>query len=295
MAFYVVVGASGNTGLACVKELLRRGQHVHAVVRSVENAAKLSALGADPIVADITDVKALTAAFVGSLGAYILTPPHYTEADMLAHSLVLSKCLVSAAEAAKLPFLVALSSVGGERAEGTGLIAHAHGYEQLLKASDLKHYVVLRAPGFMDNWARGLKSVMEQGVLPSMYTDPDRKMPQASSKDIGRVAAELLLEGASAEHPRRVVELHGPEDYSVRDAANAYAALLGREVTVSVVPQEKQEAVYVSMGMSPVNAKTFADMWRGFNDGYIAFEGIHDTRRGIVTMREAIKAIVDGS
>lgn len=65
MATAFVTGATGVLGRGTVERLLDQGHHVRALARSPERAAVISALGAEPVVADIYDVDAMTRAMSG--------------------------------------------------------------------------------------------------------------------------------------------------------------------------------------------------------------------------------------
>lgn len=62
----VVTGASGFVGGAIVRMLLADGESVVALVRSREAAAKVSAIGADPVIVDLTDTDASARAMRGA-------------------------------------------------------------------------------------------------------------------------------------------------------------------------------------------------------------------------------------
>ena len=74
---FVVVGATGNTGSAVVETLLSRKQPVRIVARSADKGAAWKAKGAEIAVASLDDVSALTKAFEGAKGFYLLVPPNY--------------------------------------------------------------------------------------------------------------------------------------------------------------------------------------------------------------------------
>ena len=65
MATAFVTGATGVLGRGAVERLLDQGHHVRALARNPERAAVISALGAEPVVADIYDVDAMTRAMSG--------------------------------------------------------------------------------------------------------------------------------------------------------------------------------------------------------------------------------------
>lgn len=74
---FVVLGATGNTGSAVVETLLNRKQSVRIIVRSTDKGAGWKAKGADVAVASLDDVPALTKAFEGATGSYLMVPPNY--------------------------------------------------------------------------------------------------------------------------------------------------------------------------------------------------------------------------
>ena len=73
----------------------------------------------------------------------------------------------------------------------------------------------LRAAYFMENWGGMPRRAKSDGILPSMLA-PGRAAPMVATADIGRVAAEALLEGARAPE---LIELAGPRDYTPEDVA----------------------------------------------------------------------------
>jgi nucleoside-diphosphate-sugar epimerase len=70
VARYFVTGATGFLGGELVKQLIGRGHHVAAVVRSVEKASLLKALGVDLQAGDITDRQTLRAPMTGVDGVF---------------------------------------------------------------------------------------------------------------------------------------------------------------------------------------------------------------------------------
>ena len=80
---FVVVGATGNTGSAVVDTLLSRKQPVRIVVRTSDKGEAWKAKGAEIAVASLDDVSALTKAFEGAKGVYLLVPPNYGAAAWL--------------------------------------------------------------------------------------------------------------------------------------------------------------------------------------------------------------------
>src|SRR5690242_16039846 len=60
-----VAGGTGTLGRPTIGLLRGAGHEVHALARNDERAARLRALGAEPVVADLFDARAMTEAVTG--------------------------------------------------------------------------------------------------------------------------------------------------------------------------------------------------------------------------------------
>ena len=290
---YAVVGASGQTGSVVARTLLAGGHAVRVVLRQESTAKMWRDLGAEVALADVGDAAALAQAFQGCAGAYLLNPPAYQDADLFARAHHVHAAMVDAVQAANVRRIVALSSVGGQHAQGTGNIQTTHDFEQQLKPLQGEFNVtVLRAANFMENWMWFAAPAKAHGVLPSMFQPADKAFPSVSVLDIGRTAASLLTDGVPG---CRVVELHGPADSSPVDAAHVLTQLLGRAVEVNEPARDTWAASFAANGFSARSSQAFCEMFDGFNSGHIAFEGTHETRRGTVGLSDALAASLENA
>ena len=280
---FVVAGVSGNSGSAAARSLIAAGEQVRGLTR---DAARVSVPGVEPFEAALHDVDALTRAFSGAAGAYVLCPPDLQHPDPIASYEAVATATSKAAQAAGLQRLVLLSSVGAHLSSGTGPVLGLHKAEAIL-ADAAPQVTFLRPASFMDNW-RGLVDAARGGVLPSFVADLDTPAPTVSTRDIGDAAAALLLESA----PPRVVELEGPRPYSVHDVARAFGQALGREVRPVVVPREGWRDALTQAGLGSSYAGLLEEMYASINSGHMRAEGVSDHRKGTVTIDEAVTAWV---
>ena len=273
---HVVLGATGHTGRAAAESLLERGKKVRVVVRDAAKGEAWKARGAEVAAAELSDSAALAAALAGAEGTYVLVPPQYGVDDVLAAQRRIVESLAGAIRRSGVPHVVLLSSIGAQRASGTGPIVTLHRAEDALRGA-ARGLTALRAGFFLENWAPFLDAVREKSALPT-FIPPDRAVPMVATRDIGRTAADLLLE------PRpgvRVVELSGPRDYTPKDVADALGRRLGRAVRVEPLPLEAVEPSFVAAGMSADVARLFREMYGALIDGTIAWEdGAAEARRG---------------
>lgn len=274
---YAITGALGQTGTAVAETLLKAGESVRLIVRR-DNADTEAwrARGAQILVADMSDAAALTQAFTGTQGAYLMNPPAYGAPDLFAQANLVHRALISAATQAKVPHVVALSSVGAHQSQGTGNILTTHDFENQLRGFS-GQCTILRAANFMENWSWSMAPLRSHHILPSMFQPLARALPMVAAADIGATAAQLLREGRQAPP---VVELHGPRDYSPLDAAQVLSTLLGQSITAVETPRADWPAIFQGMGFPTNTVQAFCDMFDGFNQGIVAFEGGHETRRG---------------
>ncbi len=270
---FVVTGVTGHTGKVVAETLLAQGEKVRVVVRDAKQGEPWKARGAEVAVALLSDSAAIAVALAGSKGAYLLIPPRYDANDMLAVQRPVVEALAEAVRKSAVPHIVLLSSLGAELADGTGPIRILHHAERALGAA-AKHITFLRAAYFIENLAPVLGATAG-GVLPTFLT-PDRAIPMIATADIGRVAAELLLDPATA---TRVVELTSVRRWSPADVARELSAVLGRAVTPQFAPNEAVVPALTSIGFLPGVAELFREMTLGINDGRIGPQGGHVVRR----------------
>lgn len=285
---FVVAGVTGNTGSVVAQTLLDRKQPVRVIVRTADKGAAWKARGAEVAVASLDDAQALTRAFEGAAGAYLLVPPNYTATSYLDDRKKVADALARAVKASGLGHVVFLSSIGAHLPGETGPIRVVRYGEQQLGAV-AKNITILRPASFLDNWVPVMGAAKAQGILPS-FLAPDRKIPMTSTLDIGRIAAEQLIAGGQG---RKVLELSGPEDYSPNDIAAALGKILKRNVTVQHAPLSAVVPTFKSFGFSDDAARLFEEMYRGFEQGAINYEKTGTTHvRGHVTATEALQRLV---
>jgi uncharacterized protein YbjT (DUF2867 family) len=284
---FVVLGATGNTGSAVVETLLSKKQPVRVIVRSVDKGAGWKAKGADVAVASLDDVPALTKAFEGAKGVYLLVPPNYGAEAWLADQRARMDRAAEAVQKSGVDHVVLLSSVGGHLHGGTGPI-RAASYGEYALGCHAKRLTILRPCYFMENWAPVIGAAKAQGVLPT-FIAPQAKIPMIATKDIGRIGAEQLMAGG---HGKQIVEMAGPEEYSPDQAASALSQILGKAVTAQHAPLSAVVPTFKSFGFSDEAARLFEEMYSAFSKGAIGYEHPAKLVRGTVTLEDALRTMV---
>jgi len=283
---YAILGATGNTGGAAARHLLKRGAKVRAVLRDPAKGEDLRALGAEIRVASVEDETSLAEALAGVEGAYLLIPPPLAAPDFLSEARRIGAAIASAAKRAGVPHVVVLSSVGAH--EPRGAIASLATFEQQIAETGLNR-TVLRPSYFFTNWGGVAVLAREQGILPSMLQPLDQKTHMISPEDIGAAAAAALLSPVKGV---RLVNLTGPEDYSPAEAAAAFAQTLGKPVAPVAPPEEAWQEILTQAGFSATYAAGLVEMYRDINTGRLGFPPGEPVERGATTLGEAVRALV---
>ncbi len=264
-----VIGGTGQVGGTVVRALLGAGNRVRALVRDEARAEALQALGAELRVASVEDGSQMEQGFDGAEAAFVMTPPLLHSPDPREEHRLALAAICHALQAAHVRKVVFLSSVGAQHERGTGAILKLYDMEQALFGLPLEA-LAIRAAYFMENLLPLAGHVKESGQLPTVLEPLEKAWPMVATGDIGQLAAKLLREQWSGP---RIIELEGPQRYSMQDAAKAYAAVAGREVSPVPVPRTARQAMYEQFGMTPGAAASLVEMADGINNGLVAFEG----------------------
>jgi NAD(P)H dehydrogenase (quinone) len=263
---YAITGITGKVGGEMARTLLANGAPVRAIVRDARKGEAWAALGGEIAVAEMEDAAKLTKAFADATAVFILPPsefdpkPGYPEARRVIDS------VVSALHAAKPSRVLCLSTIGAD-AIHDNLLSQRTLMEEALTAIGIP-LTILRPGWFIENALWDVQSARETGVIQSFLQPADKQFPMVATRDVGRVAAELIQENWSG---TRIVELDGPRRISPDDLAAAFGRALGKPVRVETVARESWETLFRSQGMQ--NPKPRIRMLDGFNEGWIEFWG----------------------
>ncbi|HEY3666969.1 MAG TPA: NmrA family NAD(P)-binding protein [Polyangiaceae bacterium] len=283
---FVITGATGHTGSVAAETLLALGKQVRVVVRDAAKAKALAERGAEVVTADLSDEAALTRAFQGADGVFMLSPPDVTLKDFLGDRKKLTDGLARVAKAAKVKHVVLLSSIGSQHEAGTGMIRSTHAAELALRATGLP-VTFVRAGYFVENWAAVLQPVQQDGALPS-FIAAAQAIPMVASHDIGKTIAQALLDG-----PRgtRVIELAGPVEATPNDVAAALSKILGKPVKVAEAPLSAVVPTFTSFGFSQNVAELFREMYEGLANGKVSWQGGTELVRGTTSLEDTLRAL----
>ena len=284
---FAVTGITGQVGSSVARNLLGGGESVRAVVRNTAKAVAWAQQGCDVFQADMNDVDALSQAFFGVEGVFVLLPPNFDPSPGFPESRQIIAAVRKALDAARPPKAVCLSTIGAQATQ-PNLLTQLQIMERELGTLSMP-ITCLRAAWFMENSSWDVAPARNSGIVPSFLQPLDKRFPMVGTEDVGTSAAELLLDGWNG---RRVVELEGPKRITPDEIAATFALLLGRDVRMQAVAHQTWETVFRSQGMT--NPMPRIQMLDGFNQGWIEFEGGEtQSRKGRITLDTVLRSLIE--
>jgi uncharacterized protein YbjT (DUF2867 family) len=229
---YAITGITGHVGGATARELLGQGAPVRAVVRDGAKGRDWTARGAETAVADFGDRAALADAFTGAGGVFVMLPFAPGASDDAAQRGMVDS-IAAAVQDSRVPHVVMLSSVGAHLPSGTGPIRWLHYLENELRGTDAT-LTTIRSAHFQEKFETVLDAVLNARIYPNFGDTADVAKPMVATRDIGALAASLLVESPGRSE---LIDLDGPR-YTERDVAVKLGDALGSPLSVVNIPHE---------------------------------------------------------
>jgi NAD(P)H dehydrogenase (quinone) len=200
-----VVGATGNTGRAAVKELVALGETPICVVRNPEKARDVLGVNARIAVAELTDRPALEKALQGARSVIVVTG-HNPQTD---------EQQINILEAAKAAGVEFFAKVSGGRAvvgpDAESVVGRAHyRVEEAMKTSGLG-WIILRPGLYMQN------TLAQSALIKS-----DSKMVLPFPKDVPLAFIDTRDSGSFAAHVVRDPAKHAGKTYEYTGARSSF-------------------------------------------------------------------------
>jgi NAD(P)H dehydrogenase (quinone) len=234
-----VVGATGNTGRAVVKELKSLGQDPVCIVRNADKAREVLGADATIAVAELTDRAALEHALQGVTSVFVVTGHNPQMAEQ-------QNNVLDAALKAGAKYLVRVS--GGAavvRPDAESVVGRGHhAVEERLRASGIG-WVMLRPGLFMQNTFTQAALIKNDGKMVLPFAK-DLPLAFIDVRDTGAVGARILVDPAA--HAGKTYEFTGAlTNYG--EFANVFSQVLGRPIAYVEASLEQAEQAMKGRGM----------------------------------------------
>lgn len=290
---FAIVGAAGKIGYSTSLVLRQAGVPVRAILRDATKASRSSAIGCDVVLADLQDPASLSRAIAGAHAVQVICPPAPQAPDAVGDMRRSIESLAAALEEARPNLVLAISDYGAHIGEGVGMPTLFHMFEERLRRLAMPK-VFVRSAEHMEGWGLVVPAAVATGMLPSLHHPVERLFPTVSARDVGVMAAELLLH-PSAGTGEQIVHAEGPRRYSANDVAAALSQLLGRTVTARAVPRS-QWLESLGRVVSPSTAHLLAELYDAHHRGLIDVEASRgEVRYGTTELIVALRPFISNN
>lgn len=253
---------ASNIGRTIAEKLLAAGATVTIISRSPDKVADLVKAGALLVQGSIDDAQTLKTAFEGADALFWLTPPP-ARPDYKEWGLSAARQAASLAKAAGVKRTVVLSSLGAQNGPGSGPVGILLDVEKAFQQAQA-NVTVLRPGYFMENLLRSTETLAKMGTI-FMPVDPDKRSPHVATRDVGEVAAKLLLDTSWSGH--RTLGVHGPRDLSYREVAEILTKALGKPIQYVQIPVTHAKQAMIDAQLPGFLVDIFTEMYQAIVDG----------------------------
>jgi len=234
-----VVGATGNTGRAVVKELVGLGRNPICIVRNPNKAREVLGAEAKAEVAELTDRAALEKALQGVTSVFVVTGhnPQMVEQQ---------NNVLDAALAKGVKYLVRVSggrAVVGANADSVVGRGH-HAIEERLRGSGIG-WVILRPGLFMQN-TFAQAALIRDGSKMVLPAPKDLPIAFIDVRDTGALGARILIDPVP--HVGKTYEFTGARA-NYGEFSDVFSQVLGKPITYVEATLEQTEQALRARGM----------------------------------------------
>ncbi|MDL2403589.1 NmrA family NAD(P)-binding protein [Rhizobium mayense] len=263
---FAITAVTGKVGGTTARTLLKAGHKVRAVVRDRAKGAEWEKLGAEVVVATFDDADALARAFEGTEGVFVMASPNFAPDPGFPSARRDAAAQAAAIRRAQPGKVIVLSSIGGQRTSGLGLITQVHMLEEALALLTMP-IAILRPAWFMENSLWDIALARETGEIPSYLAPLGKPYSMIATADIGAIAARTMAESWTG---HRVIEIEGPKRYTQTEIATLIGQAIGRPVVAKPVPRAEWAERFRAQGAQWPEPRI--EMIESFNSGWIDFE-----------------------
>jgi len=242
---FAIIGATGNVGHSTSSALRQASVPVRAILHDPAKGARLSEIGCEIAVADLQDSASLAKAIGNAEAVQVIIPLRPQTKDPAADLRISGESIIHALNQAHPKRVLVISDYGAHVPEDIGMPSVFHEFEAQFRGVG-GHKLILRSAEHMHNWRRVIAPALTSGVLPTFQDPIDKAQPTISARNLGLIAARLLLRPESGSD-LDIVHAEGPRRYSASDVATALSQLSGRAVHAQAVPRSQWTKIFEKM------------------------------------------------
>ena len=260
---------TGKVGSKLVDELLEHGGHeLRLLTRNRDKVQQFVQHGAEAFEGRLEDRDFFTRATSGVDALFLVLPIDSHSESLTRESDEIVANAVAAIKANNIQRVVFVSSMNAHLTEGTGPILYLRQAEQKLREA-VPNLTVLRPVFYMDQFLSWTQNIADDSAFYMPFSEKTT-VPMIATRDVAAYAADVLTDTRWS--GKRVVPLHGPREYSFREAADILGKTLGMNVRhVEVQPKEAAERLR-GRGWSEEAVKRHLELQNALLQGSLAEE-----------------------
>jgi uncharacterized protein YbjT (DUF2867 family) len=234
----LVTGATGLAGAAVVREFVRNGYPVRALVRSRAKARAFQAFPTVELVeGDMTRPATLEDAFSGVDRVLLISSPDQQMAQR-------QSGFIDAARKADVRHIVKFSGLSAADDDTPFVFGSMHAdIERYLEGSGLA-WTHLRPSQFMTEYLREVPTILAQSAL--FLPLEDAKLVPVDVADIATAAFALLT---TPGHEAKIYAMSGPEALSMAEIAEQISRAIGKAVRYVPITREQRKQALRAAGV----------------------------------------------
>lgn len=232
----LVTGAAGLAGAAVIREFVRNGHQVRALVRNKKQAGMWAAYqNVEVVEGDMTDAASLVDALVDIDKVLLISS---STPDML----TTQKAFIDIAKAAGVRHIIKFSGLSAADEDSSFIFATLHAQaEKYLEQSGVL-WTHLRPSQFATEYLREVPTIVGMGKL--LLPFGDARLTPVDVTDVAKAAYVLLTTDG---HEGKIYEMSGPQALTMNDVASAIADAIERPVEyVSVNRHERNQMLQMA-------------------------------------------------
>jgi NAD(P)H dehydrogenase (quinone) len=258
----VITGATGQLGRLVIASLLKRvpAARLVAVVRNVEKASDIAAMGVQVRFADYNHPASWSTALHGASKLLLIS------SNEIGQRTQQHKTVIDAAERAGVK-LLAYTSVLNADTSGLGLAGEHRETEANIHASGLP-YVFLRNGWYTENYTMGIPAALSLGAVYGCAGDG--RISSAARADYAEAAAEVVTSNNQA---GKIYELAGDTSYTLSELAAEISRLSGQVINYINLPETEYKKALLAAGLPEHLAELLANSDMGASKGALFDDG----------------------
>jgi len=257
-----IAAATGNIGSSVARQISAHGATTLLLGQNLKRLEDLNIDGGLARVADISNTEEVIAATEGAEALLWLVPPVLDKPGLSEWYKKVTDAGIAAVKQNKIKRVVLISSLGASTTPNLGTVSYCGAMEVAFDELDAS-VVALRPGYFMENFILQAKDITEKGTFAFPF-DSDHDIPFITADDIAEAATRYLLDETWAGHWK--LNLMGPENITLAQAASRLSALIGNPVKYVQQSGEEVKAQLSSWGVSKRVEQELMDLFAALGD-----------------------------